>query len=377
MTPHEDSPGRDAGKPGVFFVSKPLAPPWNDSGKNLPWSVASRLREHQAHVLIPRRYTPPEEAGVVPHRLLGMGRAYRNAMTTNLQVLAKTLAAGSSTDILHFFFTPTPLTARAGKIIRGFKRKKAVIQSLNSLPAFPELLPKLLFGDKVVVVSAYTAQFLEGQGLDNVVHLPPCVEPIDRATLAPERYAGERPLVVYAGDLEFSRGALSVAEAIPHVLKQTEVDFVFACRQKTARAQVVEQTTREILRSQRLPPDHVRFLGEVEDMPSLLAATSVLLLPVDTLFAKMDIPLVVLEAMQLGVPVILGNAPPLLELIETGATPTVNPEDPLGLAALIVRLLKDEAMAYELSEMGKALYHARYSPDRVVPRYEELYHSLL
>lgn len=361
----------------VRFVTKPLAPPWNDSGKNLPWCLASRLTRYRARVWTPRGVTLPPCPGVVAERYLIAGGAFRNALATNLEAVTRLLVPDPRVALCHFFFTPTPTTARVAGFVRRVKVRTPIVQNVNSLPREPDALGRLLFGDRVVVLSRHAESLVADRvAAGRVVRIAPCVPPFDDpALLATPRAA--RPTFVYAGDLEFSTGAMRVAEAVPALLREIEADVLFACRAKTRRAQVVEQAVRHVLNSARVPDERVRWLGEVDDLATVLAGATALLLPVDTLYAKMDLPLVALEALQLGTPCILGDLPPLRELAEAGGSVLVDPADPLALAAAMTRLARDQGARLALSEAAQAAWRANYHPDVVVPAYEELYDTLL
>jgi len=360
----------------VRFVTKPLAPPWNDSGKNLPWAIASRLTRYRARVWTPRGAELAPTPGVVPEHFLSAGGAFRNPMLTNVEAMARLLVPDPRVGLCHFFFTPTPTTARAAALVRRLKPRTAIVQNVNSLPREPEALGRLLFGDRVVVLSLH-AESLIGDSVapGRVVRIAPCVPPFDPALLATPRTA--RPTFVYAGDLEFSTGAVRVAEAVPALLREIEADVLFACRAKTERARVIEQSVRHLLASAHVPDERVRWLGEIDDLPAVLASATALLLPVDTLYAKMDLPLVALEALQLGTPCILSDLPPLRELAAAGGSVLVDPADPLALAAAMARLARDDHAWSELSEAGRAAWRTTFHPDVIVPAYEDLYDTLL
>src|SRR5207253_10486932 len=81
--------------------------------------------------------------------------------------------------------------------------------------------------------------------------------------------------------------------------------------------------------------DHVRFLGEVRDVPALLARASLFVLPSQT----EGISLTILEAMARGLPVVatcVGGNPEVVEDGRTGLL--VPPRDPEALARGILRL---------------------------------------
>jgi phosphatidylinositol alpha-1,6-mannosyltransferase len=119
------------------------------------------------------------------------------------------------------------------------------------------------------------------------------------------------------------------------------------------------------------------MLDEVPDMPSLLAASTALVMPVERTYAKMDLPLVVLEALHLGVPCILPAVGPLAELAEQGTGLAVDPSSPEELADAMLRFVREPSLGADLGRAALATWREHYSPARVAPRYEELYDELL
>jgi phosphatidylinositol alpha-1,6-mannosyltransferase len=364
--------GRD-----IRFVTKPLAPPWNDSGKNLPWCIARHLTRYRARVWSPRGIELPSTPCVATEPVLTAGDSFRSPMLTKAEIVARLVVPDPRVALCHFFFTPTPTTARVARLVRSLKRRTPIVQNVNSLPAAPEGLADLVFGDRVVVLSRQAEALLVERGLGpSVLRIAPCVPPFQAGDRDAWR-RDARPTFVYAGDLEFSTGAMRVAEAVPALLRSVEADVLFACRNKTERAHVVERSVRHVLETARVPPERVRWLGEVDDLASVLAGATALVLPVDTLYAKMDLPLVALEALQLGTPCIVSNLPSLRELADAGGSIVLGETGPLDLADAMIRLARDGARWRELSEAARNAWRTHYHPEVVVPHYEELYDSLL
>ena len=92
--------------------------------------------------------------------------------------------------------------------------------------------------------------------------------------------------------------------------------------------------------------------------------------PVDDLYGKVDVPLVLLEAIALGKPVIVVSGGPLVEIACARVVP---PNDDAGLAREIAALAADETLRAELGKCGEALHRARFSPEAVAKAYSALY----
>jgi glycosyltransferase involved in cell wall biosynthesis len=85
----------------------------------------------------------------------------------------------------------------------------------------------------------------------------------------------------------------------------------------------------------------------------------------------------VAEAMAWGLPVVVTGAGGLPEVVDDGRTGlVVPPGDPAALAAALVRLLSDDALARRLAAAGRATATARFTPDRMARRVAAIYAEL-
>jgi len=118
----------------------------------------------------------------------------------------------------------------------------------------------------------------------------------------------------------------------------------------------------------------VLFLGKQANVNEILHNAHLLLLP----SASESFGLVALEALGCGVPVIGTNAGGLPEVVSHGETGFLAPiGDVNTMAADALRLLRDENLRRTMGEAGRTAASERFSPDRVVDRYEALYRRLL
>ena len=115
---------------------------------------------------------------------------------------------------------------------------------------------------------------------------------------------------------------------------------------------------------------HVQFLGHREDVAALLAAADIFALP----SRSEAFPNGAIEAMGAGLPVVAGAVGGLLDLIDDGRTGLlVRPDDAGQLARAIRQLITDPARAARLGQAARAQATARYSFERMVASFEELY----
>jgi glycosyltransferase involved in cell wall biosynthesis len=120
--------------------------------------------------------------------------------------------------------------------------------------------------------------------------------------------------------------------------------------------------------------DCVTFLGHQEDVPALLAEADAFVLP----SRSEAFPNGAIEAMAAGVPVIASRVGGLLDLIDDGRTGLlVSPDHSAALARAIESLVLSPARAAMLGASAREEVARRYSFDRMVRGFEDLYLSQL
>jgi glycosyltransferase involved in cell wall biosynthesis len=85
-----------------------------------------------------------------------------------------------------------------------------------------------------------------------------------------------------------------------------------------------------------------------------------------------------MEAMAAGVPVVGSNVGGVYSLIKDGQTGIlVPPKDPLALAAAILRLLNDKALALKMADAAKELIKEKFSLEDMAKKMEVLYKEVI
>lgn len=367
-------------KPTVLMVSKPITPPWNDSGKNLVKDLVSHGSRFRYRVLSTPGYQLPREHVVCEPIYANSGK-FSPSFAANARVMAR-LCRSDDAHLRHYFFAPNPLTSQAARLITWL-RSTPTVQTVASLPRPEHRAGHLFFADRVIALSRFSRRHLLETGLaaERVVHIPPCIEVpgIDGEARARGRCRHELSgaVILFPGDYQFSHAARTVADALPWVTTQrSDVTLVFACRIKQAASRDEEARIRATLaRSGNL--GRARFLNDVPSMLDLVAAADVVTLPAESTYAKMDLPLVLLEAMALERPVVVAAGGPLGELAADDAAVTVSPGDAPALGRALLALLEDPSRRRGLGEQARRACQERYAAPDIARRHEELYLDLL
>jgi glycosyltransferase involved in cell wall biosynthesis len=120
--------------------------------------------------------------------------------------------------------------------------------------------------------------------------------------------------------------------------------------------------------------ERVTFAGLRQDVPQLLAAATVSVMP----SLNEALSNVLLESMAAGAPLVATRVGGTPEAIEDGVNGLlVPPGDPTAMASAICRLLENPIRAARLGQAARQLINERFSMERMVNRTEQLYHALL
>jgi glycosyltransferase involved in cell wall biosynthesis len=178
----------------------------------------------------------------------------------------------------------------------------------------------------------------------------------------------DRPVVLSVGRLKMQKGHTYLLQAAPKVLKDMpETHFVFA-GDGPLRAELEQEVDRLGIRPA------VHFLGIRSDVPDLLAAVDVFVLP--SLWEGMS--MAMLEAMAAGVPVVVTDVEGVDNVIqdqEQGLV--VKSRNPKALAAALLRLLKDEGLREKLSAAAQEKIATDFSMEEMCQEYESVFMDLL
>ena len=113
------------------------------------------------------------------------------------------------------------------------------------------------------------------------------------------------------------------------------------------------------------------LLGQREDIPELLAAMTIFVLPS---LAGEGSPQAVTQAMVMGIPVVASSLPGVSELAREGETALLFPPgNAAALAEAVCRLLADEAARRRLAERARAEVCEAYTLERMLDRMERIY----
>jgi phosphatidylinositol alpha-1,6-mannosyltransferase len=364
----------------VLFVSKPIAPPFHDGTKCLVRDVAAGLSALTPVVMTTLDGLSGLPQGVTGRAVYGSSGSFAPALADNARAALSLLTARE--DLWHFVFAPNPRTGQVARALRALRRTP-IVQTVASPPRRFAGLSRLLFGDAIVVQSRATEANLQTAAREEGFTLPPIsVVPPPVPALSPPGAAaveaaraelGVTPgarLLLYPGDLEVSSGA-EVTQALvePLLERFPDVVVVFAYRNKTPAAAERAAQLRQTLAGKR-----AIFSDRVSSMHALLAASEIVIFPVDDLWGKVDQPIVLLEALALGVPCVVLDRGPLQDIAGAMKVATIDVAEWLSA---ISALLGDAELRARHVSAGRAAASEVYASGVVARAYEAIYLDVL
>ena len=223
---------------------------------------------------------------------------------------------------------------------------------------------------QAVAISSYTARELRRLVDVPIEVIPYTAELPPPSPMSAGARANDRS-VLFVGRLIERKGVSHLIRALGAVRRQTPARLV-VIGDGPERARL-EQVTREAGMA-----ESVEFRGRVSDEELRLAyaAADVFVLP-SVLDARQDtegLGVVLLEAMNYGVPVIASDIGGITDIVQHGQTGLLVPagdEGALGVA--LSRVLSDAALSRRLGEAGRKRLHDAFSWDRIVDQWEEVY----
>lgn len=279
-------------------------------------------------------------------------------------------------------------------IIPALMGRRLGIPALFSLycPAslFPSRLPMDSYGikvlslglDKIIAVTTNVKVSLTkcGVAAGKIEVLPSCFDEKAFSTsaydLAIHKKASAKNSkvrkVLFVGNVDKTKGLDIFLAAAKSILRTNpEVKFVITLHEPIERLQSVRVFASRSLGSS------VEVFGVVHNMAKLMASADVVVAPFRSTEGISDIPLVVLEAMALGKPIVVSNLEGVKEAIrdgENGLIVDINNHDELINA--ITNLLNNPALREEISNQA-ILCAKRFSYSEISSRLSDLYLKIM
>ncbi|MFY1702560.1 glycosyltransferase family 4 protein [Micromonospora sp. WMMA1923] len=224
--------------------------------------------------------------------------------------------------------------------------------------------------NRVIVCSGYMRDevgALFGVGTDRVDVVPNGVEPhrwrvpTSAVTSARTRFAGDGPLVTFAGRLVYEKGVQHLVAGLPRLRERHPGLRVVIAGDGPYKPALEAEVHRLGLGGAVTMPG---FLGGT-DLPALMAASDCFAVP--SIYEPFG--MVALEGAAAGAPLAVAATGGLAEIVEPGVTGmTFAPQDPDGLVEAVHALLSDTERSRTLARRARRMVHEQYGWSAIAQR---------
>jgi len=234
---------------------------------------------------------------------------------------------------------------------------RVIVEQASFVDAFNGLVPK----ERVTVIS----NGVEDPVPEGVNHQRQSQGPLDACRI-----------ITYLSTLQESKGYLDFIEAARLLaIERNDVRFVVAGTwlDEKDRQKIVKRIEEEGWASR------IEFPGTVvgrENRAALLRASHVFVLP--SFHPYEGQPLILLEAMAMGLPIVTTNHGALPEIVIHERNGLIIPKrDPFALTQAIVRLLDDDELRERIGRTNRAEYLEKYTAEKCIQRMGDLFEQVL
>ncbi|MEA3273243.1 MAG: glycosyltransferase family 4 protein [Patescibacteria group bacterium] len=377
----------------ILMVTRPICLPWNEASKNFAYELARRIKGNTFHLLTYKNL-PEKKANIKEHPIY-TSPDLQLSLKQKLRLLKFLARLPAGIDILHFLFTPSPLTtailkrtvlpmARAGKS-NHFSTIQTVA-TLNFLKMNSNNWKTYLFADKIVTHSDYSKNLLLKLGVPNVTCIKPGIDlqkfkprPKNKLTLKKLGIAEEEKVILYTGEYVRLRAMDTIIASLPQLVKKyPTLKLILACRLKSHEDSVKKKEVQKKIAELGLT-NKVIFLETFPKMEQLYNLADIFIFPVKEMTGKFDLALTVLEAMASGLPVIISDIQPLIETVQrpnSALTLTSTTKAPRELTLKILEVLQNNKLANKLKVRARKNAESFFDIRECTKQYEQLYATI-
>jgi L-malate glycosyltransferase len=384
-------------KKHILMYTRPIAPPWDEASKGLAYDIAVNSDgTFNFHLLTTSEYALAVKKTCLAGKDALTAEPLFSSSSFDAKakriLLARLLRKEVGADLVHFLFTPRPLTSFLFRVRLAFSETKT-IQTLATIDKKiikdARLLKKVLFADRIIAQSYVTESKLKNAGIDNVQVIYPGInleryfpQPKNEKLLEELGIKKDEIVVLFAGEYTRLKAIDDIILAFEQIFKDPnkeiqKIKLILACRIKS-QDDVKKQEKIEAGAKKGGYLERIVFLATVENMPRLFNISDINIFPVQEMAGKFDIPLAIVEAMACQKATIVSDIDVLTEFVDNNRTGIViSKGSPTQLRDSILKLATNKEERARLAKNAKTYVHANFDIRNVVKKYKIVYTELL
>ncbi len=371
----------------ILLVTRPIAPPWDEASKNFAYSLAKGLQSNhdfEFH-LMTKGFVSQLPTEIIQEQIYTHSQNDFD-FSQKMRLFWFLLWNAHAFDIIHLLFTPTKLNTFFIKIILTFFKAKTIqtVATLREDMFSPEEIKNLMFADLIITYSDYAKNKLRSLGVENVERIYPGIDleiyqakEKNQDLLDKYNFSTNDFIINFAG--EYTRlGAMDdMIEAFVKVsAKIPNAKLSLAVRVKNEKdAQKKKEVVEKLQKNNLL--EKVSFHDDGKfNMTDIYNLADISVFPVQNMYGKFDVPLVVIEAMACEKPVIISNIPILQEFSNENNSVQVEAGNQAQLVNAILALFNNPEKRKNLSTSAHAYVQQNFDIKNVSDQYARAYRDI-
>lgn len=373
--------------PRILFVSRPIAPPWDEASKNFAYNLAREIGAQKMSPeihLMTSQILPELPAHIIQENVYKFS-AKDITFSDKMRSLYFQFTHKNDFDIVQYFFTPTKSSSQLIKnLLKGRSKTVQTVATLRE-DLFSDIdLKEMMFGDIITTYSDYAKNKLESLGLRNIHRIYPGIDlndytsrEKDSAEMQKAGFTKDDFIINFTG--EYIRlGAMdtvidsfiAISRSIPFARLSLAVRVK---NEKDARKK--EDVIAKLKKENILHKVSFHDSG-IYKMSDIYNLCDISVFPVSTMQGKFDIPLAVIETMACGKPVILSDLPILKEFSNDHNSVSIPKNSSKALTDAITDLYENKEKRELLGKNASTYARQNFNIQKSAQEYLALYKKI-
>lgn len=371
----------------LYLTTRPISPPWSEASKNIAYELARKINNFDIIVLTRNNTSKTIDLADSVQQAPVYGNE-KFSFSTAIKVFLLLIRKGDI-GLIHQISNPSLFKSRLIKFFTKTRKIKVIktLPTMKVLDGEPKKLRKALDADIVITYSKFSDRKLKNIGVKNTRMIYPGINlnkysprKISRKTMKSYGLKQGDFVITFPGEYLRLGSIDAIYEAVLNLSANHKISsfkFIFACRIRSNDDQIKKTQLISLFESRGVMSSVV-FIDLVDDMPSLFNASDLIIYPVEKMIAgKFVIPLVILEAMACGKPVIVSSIPEFSELKNGNNLMIVPTGDAEALTNMIEHCYLNPESRVKTGASAQAYIRSFFDSEKIIPEYKKLYSDLL
>ncbi|MDP3982651.1 MAG: glycosyltransferase family 4 protein [bacterium] len=313
-------------KKQILYITRPIGPPWNEGSKNFIFNLVQYIARYDYVINLP---TADNNISIDNLHCCYFPNA--DKLTLGVKIKLFWLLVTTKATIVHLLFVPTTFTSIFIKIIYGIKKFK-IVQTISSLEKHTDkYIHNNIYGDQIICFSHSTAKILQEHAVSNINVIPPGVKIPDYDISKKEKR------IAFLGELyrmESYQMLIEIIDILRHKLPAYSIYLGI----RTSTKPIQEKQLKNKLKNRYRDDDKIRIIGDIPNINKFLAKTKLVIVPAKKTSGKFDLPLVLIESLASGTPIVISPIKPMSE-ISPYSQQAIKNNSPANFAMRIIEIL--------------------------------------